>query len=201
MVDVDVVVDDNFPVCLDLILGAPFGILDKFFDLVRAELRLDVAEPFDDGPGIRIGVHEEHATPEIDRRRLQPEAGFLDAAELALFLRDGLQFSLKVVSPIVVGASDRLLRLADGAQQLGSAVPADIVKSPPPPIPPHDDEQVVQAGLHRDVLAGFADVFGKILRSARCARRSAAALCRTTPERYRLRPEAGASWVCLSGCS
>ena len=71
------------------------------------------------------------------------------------------QIAFQIVGPVVIGAGEGLLGLADGANELCAAMPADVVERSQPAIPSHDDKDVVQPSLNGDVLARLADILGK----------------------------------------
>ena len=164
MVDIDVIFDDDFPVGFDFVGGAAFGIFDKVFDLMGTKVGLNLTKPFGEGRGFFgwVGMDEEHTAPEIDRGGDEAEAGFVDlAAKLTFFFGNGDAFTFEVVGPIVVGAGDGFLSFADGAKELGATVAAEVVEGAEASVAPHDDEEIVEARLDREVLARLADVFGK----------------------------------------
>lgn len=61
----------------------------------------------------------------------------------------------------MVGAGQRLLGFTHRADQLGAAMAADVVKGAQTMIAAHDDEQVVQPGLHRNVMAGARHILNQ----------------------------------------
>lgn len=89
VIDVNVVFYDDLPVGLDFIAAAGLFILHQLIRVVRAQMRIHRPKPFRQAGRIGIGVHKQHAAPDIDRGGLQPKAAFVDAArELTLFIRN-----------------------------------------------------------------------------------------------------------------
>ena len=56
MIDVDVILDDDLPVRLDLVAGAPIRVLDQLVDIVGTEMWLDLPEPLHDRARVRVRV-------------------------------------------------------------------------------------------------------------------------------------------------
>ena len=105
VVGVDVVFDDDLPVRLDQLLCAVALQLGQFLYAVRAQVRLDVAEPLGERGRVGIGMHPDQPAPDADRGREEADAGRVEIGEFLRAAGHADELAFEVVGPVVIGAA------------------------------------------------------------------------------------------------
>ncbi len=158
VVDVDVVLDEELPVALGVVVDAR-----HLHERSRAERLESLGEPahrLGEARRVRGRVDEDHAVPLRGGGGHEGPTGLVDPVELLLLLRYAHQRAVKGEAPLVVRAGEVAPEAAGALHQRQAAVTAQVVEGMERSVGAADDEHRDAGDRRRHVVAGTAELVG-----------------------------------------